>query len=124
MQFNFQCSKNMENTKEKDDSWPWAPGMEYKHIDVSWLFDFSRPSTELHKVILQGIAKQKVKQEEEKLQHGTQELFLELQRVVETSMQQLSDSLQPNIMMPERYVNKFDLWQREASKYLRLLHKY
>lgn len=112
----------MENIKEEDDSWPWASGMEYEHIDVSWLFDFSRPSTELHKVILQRIAEQKVKQEEERLQHGTQELFSELQKVVEASTQQLSGSLQSNIM-PERYaVNKFDLWQREASKYLKLLH--
>ena len=102
-----------------DDSWPWAPGMEYKHVDVSWLFDFSRPMTILHKVVLQRIAEQRVKWEDERLQQGTQELFIELQKVMEASTQQLTE---PNIM-PERYVqvNKFDLWQREVSKYLKLL---
>ena len=113
----------MENVVEMDDSWPWAPGMEYKHIDVSWLFDFNRPSTMLHKVILQKIAESKIRQEEEKYQQGTHELFSELQKVTEVNIQQLSDSLQPNnIIMPERYVNKFDLWQQEVLKYLKLLH--
>ena len=104
-----------------DETWPWVPGMEYKHVDVSWLLDFSRPSTILHGVVLQRISEQSMKQEEESLQHGTQELFLELLKVTEA---QLSE---PNIIMPERYVqvNKFDLWQREAAKYLKLLlHNY
>ena len=111
----------MENVVDPDNSWPWAPGMEYKHVDVSWLFDFNRSSTILHKVILQKIAELKIQQEEEKHQEGTQELFSELQRVMEPSTQWLSDSLQPNIML-ERYVNKFDLWQQEVLKYLKLLH--
>ena len=108
------------NIIQVDETWPWVPGMEYKHVDVSWLLDFSRPSTILHGVVLQRISEQSMKQEEESLQQGTQELFLELLKITEA---QLSE---PNIM-PERYVqvNKFDLWQREAAKYLKLLlHNY
>lgn len=97
-----------------DDSWPWVPGMEYKHVDVSWLFDFGRPTTILHKVVLQRIAEQRVKQEEERMQQGTQELFLELQKVMEAS-------IHPNFI-PER-INKFDLWQREVAKYFKLLSR-
>jgi hypothetical protein len=105
---------------QADESWPWAPGMEYKHVDVSWLLDFSRPSTVLHGVVSQRIAEQRVKREDKRLQQGTQELFLELQKITEAQFSE------PNVM-PERYVqvNKFDLWQREVAKYLKLLlHDY
>ena len=113
------------HAKEMDDSWPWAPGMEYRHADVSWIFDFGRPSTTLHKVIQQKTAELKATQEEEKLQEGTQELFLGVQKTIKMKKQQLQDldlqavHLQSNIVRERYHVqNKFDLWQQETSKYL------
>ena len=114
----------MENIIEMDDSWPWAPGMEYKHVDVSWLFDFSRPTTVLHNVILLRIAEERVRQEEERQQQSNHVLFIELQKVMETNTYQFYE---PNVLRPERYeqVSKFDLWQREVAKHLKLLlHNY